>query len=206
MGQMFYHARLFNQDISEKEVTVDGDTYTAWDVSNVASMNQMFAGELYDSTFFNQDIGNWDVSSVTDMTSMFYTAKSFNQDISSWDVSNVTNMASMFWDAESFNQNLSTWDLSSVTTMGDIFKYADALSGANKCLMNLSLQIYDAWPYDWSGECSFYVPDDNFEQALIDLGYDDTLNDSVYTPNTIGVTSLDVDGKEISDLTGIEGF
>ncbi len=37
-----------------------------------------------------------------------------------------------------------------------------------------------------------YVPDDNFEQALIDLGYDDVLNDSVLTANISSVTSLDV--------------
>ena len=51
-----------------------------------------------------------------------------------------------------------------------------------------------------------YVPDDKFEQALIDLGYDTTLDDSVLTANISGVTSLDVSSKEISDLTGIEAF
>ena len=60
--------------------------------------------------------------------------------------------------------------------------------------------------------CSFvfaqntYVPDDKFEQALIDLGYDTTLDDSVLTANISGVTELDVSNKEISDLTGIEAF
>ena len=51
-----------------------------------------------------------------------------------------------------------------------------------------------------------YVPDDKFEQALIDLGYDTTLDDSVLTANVSDVTSLDVMDKEISDLTGIEAF
>ena len=39
-----------------------------------------------------------------------------------------------------------------------------------------------------------YVPDDKFEQALIDLGYDTTLDDYVLTANISGVTDLDVDG------------
>ena len=46
-----------------------------------------------------------------------------------------------------------------------------------------------------------YVPDDKFEQALIDLGYDTTLDDYVLTANISGVTTLNVSNKEISDLT-----
>ena len=51
-----------------------------------------------------------------------------------------------------------------------------------------------------------YVPDDNFEQALIDFGYDDVLDDYVLTANISGVEDLNVMEKEISDLTGIEDF
>jgi len=52
-----------------------------------------------------------------------------------------------------------------------------------------------------------YVPDDNFEQALIDLGYDTPpLDDYVPTANINSITTLDVGLKSISDLTGIEDF
>ena len=51
-----------------------------------------------------------------------------------------------------------------------------------------------------------YVPDDNFEQALIDLGYDDVSDDYVLTANISGITTLDINNKSISDLTGIEDF
>ena len=45
---------------------------------------------------FNQDIGNWDVSNVTDMNFMFSDAGSFNQDIGNWDISNETHTSFMF--------------------------------------------------------------------------------------------------------------
>lgn len=51
-----------------------------------------------------------------------------------------------------------------------------------------------------------YVPDDNFEQALIDLGLDDVLDDSVLTENIEDVTELTLIMMDISDLTGIEDF
>lgn len=51
-----------------------------------------------------------------------------------------------------------------------------------------------------------YVPDNNFEQRLIDLGYDTVLDDYVTTANISGVTTLNVTYKSISDLTGIEDF
>ena len=83
----------------------------SWDVSNVTNMEQMF----YFATTFNQDISNWDVSNVTDMNNMFYKATAFNQDLSSWDVSSVTNMDRMLASTDVFNQDLSSWDVSNVT-------------------------------------------------------------------------------------------
>jgi surface protein len=52
---------------------------------------------------FNQPIGDWDVSNVTNMEYMLSGCSNFNQDISTWDVSNVTNMEGMFHSASSFN-------------------------------------------------------------------------------------------------------
>ena len=57
--------------------------------------------------------------------------------------------------------------------------------------------------------CSYqmtYVPDDNFEQELINLGYDNVLDDSVYTTSIQYVTSLNLNYKNINSLLGIEDF
>lgn len=52
-----------------------------------------------------------------------------------------------------------------------------------------------------------YVPDDNFEQELINLGYDNgPLDDYVPTANINTLTGLDLGFKNVSDLTGLQDF
>lgn len=50
------------------------------------------------------------------------------------------------------------------------------------------------------------IPDTNFEQALITLGLDNTLDGQVLTSNINTVTAINVDNMNISDLTGIQDF
>ena len=56
------------------------------------------------------------------------------------------------------------------------------------------------------GQQMTYVPDDNFEQALIYKGFDFVLDDYVNTASIDTVTYLLLEGCQISDLTGIEDF
>ena len=50
------------------------------------------------------------------------------------------------------------------------------------------------------------IPDVNFEQRLINLGYDNVIDGNVQTANINTVDTLTVNGQNIADLTGIEGF
>ena len=93
--------------------------------SLVTDMDSLFYGMLE----FNQDIGSWDVSNVTDMNHMFMGLPGsgidypshFNQDIGYWDVSNVTDMSWMFCLNRSFNQDIGDWDVSNVIDMNSMF-------------------------------------------------------------------------------------
>ena len=67
-------------------------------------------------------IGEWDVSSVNDMSAIFGDALVFNDDISKWDVSGVTNMIRMFAKAQSFNGDISKWDVSKVNDISAMFR------------------------------------------------------------------------------------
>jgi surface protein len=87
----------------------------SWDTSSVTDISYMFY-----NTVFNQDIGSWDTSSVTSMEGMFGSSP-FNQDISSWDTSSVTSMGRMFMNNTSFDQDIGSWDTSSVTSMFGMF-------------------------------------------------------------------------------------
>jgi surface protein len=86
------------------------------------------ATKLEDPDLLNNpdlDIGNWDVSNVTDMSWLFGGARNFNQPLDKWNVSNVKNMAYMFYDAEAFNQPLNNWDVGNVKNMSDMFMYTE---------------------------------------------------------------------------------
>ncbi|WP_084426590.1 InlB B-repeat-containing protein [Aequorivita capsosiphonis] len=52
------------------------------------------------------------------------------------------------------------------------------------------------------------IPDPNFEQALIDLGIDTDaiINGQVFTADIINISTLSVQNKNISDLSGIQDF
>ena len=126
-----------------------------WDVSSVVNMSFMF----YEMTNFNQSLVLWDVSKVEDMRCMFYGAKKFNQPLDFWNVSNVKNMRSMFNGATSFNQPLDSWDVSSVTNMYCMFVNARKF---NQPLNSWNVSSVEDMKFMFDGASSFNQPLDSW--------------------------------------------
>ena len=125
-----------------REATFSGEI-SHWNVSSVTNMDSMFL----QATDFNQDIGDWNVSKVTNMSFMFYKASAFNQDIGRWSVDSVTDMSSMFDNATAFNQDISGWNVSHVTGMSEMFKSAlvfdQDISGWNVSKVNTMREMFN---------------------------------------------------------------
>ena len=90
------------------------DDIRDWVVSAVTDMSNMFA--LAET--FNQDVGDWDVAAVTDMSGM--RAKTFNQDIGEWDVGAVTDISYAFYNAKAFDHGIGNWVTANVTDMSEL--------------------------------------------------------------------------------------
>ena len=94
-----------------KQAITKYGTVSSWNISAITDLSSLFEN----NTTFNHDINAWDTSRVTNMDNMFKGATAFNQDISSWDVTSVTSMTSMFQNATAFDQNISSWNPDAIT-------------------------------------------------------------------------------------------
>ena len=70
----------------------------------------------------------------------------------------------------------------------------------NKLLILVFITLYSF------GQELTYIPDNNFEQKLIYLGYDTELDDYVLTSSIDTISSLIINWDNIHDLTGIQDF
>jgi surface protein len=86
---------------------------TATDVPTIPnrSLNACFYGST-SATLGN--INGWDISNVTDLTSMFQNNTAFNTSLSNWNTRNVVSMRNTFSGCSAFSKDISMWDLSGV--------------------------------------------------------------------------------------------
>ena len=95
-----------------------------WDVSGITDFSTLFSSKPN----FNGNISAWDVSAATNMRNMFADASNFNGDISGWNVANVEDMRSMFKANYVFDQDISGWNVAAVKSADDMFSKAVAFN------------------------------------------------------------------------------
>ena len=158
------YRKITLSDTSLKKLNRYGNI-SLWDTSLITDMSYLFGftkGYLYNKDNFNEndyeeylnalslnfkkhfndDISNWNVSSVTNMSYMFYQAELFNQPLDSWNVSSVINMECMFCVASSFNQSVNSWDISSVTNMKWMLSGAKSFDKRNALWYDFQIKLY----------------------------------------------------------------
>ena len=166
-------------------MTCDGNLITSIDLSNNSALESFRCS-------YSFNLERLDFSANTSLNRI-----NCNQNPSLTEV-NVKNGSNNILTLEAINNNL-----------------LECIQVDNEIAANTGVGIYSFWSKDstavYSEACSWsqaltYVPDDNFEQALIDYGFDNVLDDYVLTDNINQVENLFISNRGIVDLTGIEDF
>jgi DNA polymerase III subunit epsilon len=175
--------------------------------SLVTDMSKLFEGW----EDFNQTIGKWDVSKVTNMSGMFWDSP-FNQPIGDWDVSSVTNMHGMF-SKSPFNQPIGDWNVSSVNDMIVMFEGSQFNQPAeNLALMNTKIALSgdNSLNSDSQNSNIYYIFFDT-ETTGLPRNYSAPITDLDNWPRLVQLAYLvyDINGNKITSgdfLIKPEGF
>ncbi|WP_301554495.1 BspA family leucine-rich repeat surface protein [Lactiplantibacillus pentosus] len=96
---------------------------TAWDVSNVTTMANMFMGSFMGTELNYLNLSGWKTHNVTDMQNMFWHNKQLLliDGLTDWDTSQVVTMTNMFAHSGVQHLDLSNFDSSSLVEMDGAF-------------------------------------------------------------------------------------
>jgi surface protein len=140
-----------------------------WDTSQVQFMGQTF----YQANKFNQNIGSWNTSNVTNMDNMLggpniTFTHSFNNggsdSIKNWDTSKVTTFSQIFLYNPNFNQPIGSWNISSASILDFMFYYA---TGFNQPLNNWNTSNVTSMNSIFYSASSFNQPLSNWNTSKI---------------------------------------
>ena len=105
---MFKGADLMqsNQGVSDTPSMFYFNPYVFTDKTTLQTAIDAWIEDLDAAKETYGEINGWNVSEISDFSSLFEDKSTFNSDISNWDVSNGTNFSRMFYSASDFNLSL----------------------------------------------------------------------------------------------------
>ena len=200
----FYRNPLTSIDVS------NNPNLKLLDLNDISTFNGVidFSNNLALEEFVcSCNISYLDLSNNTELTSLSLSYNSLTQ----IDISNNLKLDQL----NLFNNNLNSLDVSS----NNLLLSLNTQNNSDLECINVSENQLNNIPLDWmkdqstlySTECDIILQkttilDNNFEQALIDMGLDDIIDNEVLTNNINQITNLDLTDKNIIDLTGIQDF
>jgi surface protein len=174
------------------------DSIKNWDTRNVTDMIYTFGIQ----PSFNQPVGDWNVSSVTDMQQMFnsywngalgtslgtFTNGNSNS-IETWNTGNVTNMNGMFSGQGLFNRNIGGWNMSKVTNTGYMLQSLNFNNGGSSDINNWDVSKVTTMSRMFQSAFNFNQPLNNWKVPLV-TDFVNFMNESgVITPYAFSVTN-----------------
>ena len=166
-----------------------------------------FIKAIFEYDLFNEVVGKWKIKKKSGATSQ-------QKRLSDYDVYSI-----LFNRNRTFRLNYSSGQISgtfsvdsnSAITLNDIGSISNVQIVQGQ--INFNLTITSVFQFDVTGsqEQNYLpnktsIPDQNFEQGLIDSGFDDTLDGYVDDITIQSISSLDLSNRQISDFSGIEEF
>ena len=119
-------SKISKDTITINEIIKEYGDISIWDVSGITDMSSLFENTNLKDLTFKEDY-NISKWDTSNVTNMskMFYQSNFNGDITNWATHNVTNMSQMFYGNTYFNQNISEWKISEVTDMSEMFKNSD---------------------------------------------------------------------------------
>lgn len=213
----FNTAKVTHMNHMFHSTTITELNLSSFDTSNVTTMESMFR----ETQYTNLDLSNFNVEKVTNMSDMFYRCSNLvSLNLSSFNTASVKSMYEMFANCSALTTiyaDEAKWSTVSVTSSFNIFGDCTALVGGNGTKY---AETYGGVGYarvDKEGQPGYFTqktsnvsidaanfPDEALRNALLSQGFgaDGVLSDA----EIAAVTSLDLAGKGISNLTGISLF
>lgn len=149
----YIYEKLKPNVLSFRGSTLDKINTKIIDSSNIKDMSYMFA-EM--KNIENLDLSEFDTSSATSMTAMFYQSTFKNLDVSNFDTSNVTMMNAMFQACRSLETlEVKNIDTSKVTNMSYMFAFCSPLK-----ILDLSGFNFEST----TGVSNMFLEDNNLEE------------------------------------------
>ncbi len=223
---------IFNEDGTVSEYPHISFDFNNFNAQGLVNINDIFSNSGITDVYGN--LGNWDVSNVTDMSHMFeYAGNVHNiKSINKWDVSNVTDMSYMFAAKQEITKEnrtklkLNNWDVHNVTDMNHMFSGCEYLttvgnlSGWNvSSVEDMSYMFADCYNLTTVGNLSGWDVSNVENMSNMFAGCDNltsldlsgwiasactAMTDMFYECHNL--TTLDLSGLQAYDVTDVSGI